>query len=586
MGAFFICDKSKVHDYSPALELFSEMGFSSPDVIESGDMNICVYTKMATKNCNVAKDGELTLVLAGSPIYKGMNYDNSLSALLSDYRNNCVAYEQLIGQYTILFCQADKIEILRDPLGCKHLFTDKHFSMLSSHMLPICQCIEGDLHINRMAFYEKLLTGIIMPPNTIFDEISSIDDHVADAIKKADRGISFIQTPKLPFAESKKQTIETCLAEQEDTLRNYFESVRNAAENGVDVGLSGGYDSRLVLACLNKYIKTGLHLHSHSTENIHKKDLQIAKQMADYIGISCHVTATKRLSHCDTIDDVLRKSVLYFDGRSSFSIGGCGEVYTAAYRSSSTENIPLTLTGIGGELYRNVFDIGFKSIRFDHFMKEKVFSHSFPKAVSEDLFYKISNDIIERAASRLDVDKHQMQSKAVAHRYYCEIMMPDGQGVALDAYNQVSCCAAPFLEPKIIIKGYETIPFHKSGGEFEGKLIEYVDPGLAAIPSSYGYPIGKRPLKAKVKESLRAYMPASVWEKLSALINKKDQTDVRAALDELYAGSQTLREAYIFMIEFFPEINFSFLLRSNEDIRRIQFIAMTLYMFRERIKTK
>ena len=584
MGAFIICKKNKLSDMNLALDLFAEMGFASPTSFEIGKRVIYAYPKMAANDTNIVSDNGYTLISAGTPIYKGLDYTDSLSALLHDFMSDGIHHEQLIGQYTILFCHGNTIEILCDPLGCKHMFTDVNHSMLSSHMLPICQCIDGDLHINRRAFYEKLLTGIIMPPNTMFEEIIQIDKQIAERMNHEDQGIKFISLDRFCVSKSSKKTMKECLAEQADTLRKYFELLNNAGKDGIDIGLSGGYDSRLVLACLNKYCKRKIHLHSHATENDHRKDLMIANQMADYIGVPCHTVATKKLCHCDHADEVLRKSVLYFDGRSSFSIGGCGEVYTASYRKESTECTPFTMTGVGGELYRNVFDIGFQNIHFDRFMEAKVFSLSFRKAISDDLYRELKDDIITRAASRLGIDGKSRQSKAIAHRYYCEIMMPDGQGVALDAYNQVSCCVAPFLEPRIIAKGYEAIPHHHSGGEFEGKLINLIDPGLAALPSSYGYPIGKRPVKAKIKESLRTYLPSSTWERLSAVLMKKDKFKINSALKVLYANSQTLKKAYSFMIELFPEIDFTCLLHSGEDIRKCQFVAMTLYQYRERIK--
>ncbi len=584
MGAFFIRNKYKAPNTNPALDLFSEMGFAAPTSFEVGQWVIYVYPKMAATAANIVSDNGCTLISAGTPIYRGLDYTGSLAVLLRDYLSDGIDHKQLIGQYTILFCQGNNIAILCDPLGSKHVFTDVNHSMLSSHMLPVCQCYDGELHLNRKAVYEKFLTGIIMPPNTMFEEIIQIDKKTAKSITLEEQGIEFIETDSICTLRSGSKTFRECLDEQADTLRKYYELLSNAGRDGIDIGLSGGYDSRLVLACLNKFYKGMIHLHSHATENVHRKDLTIANQMADYVGVPCHTVATKKLCHCDQVDEVLRKSILYFDGRSSFSIGGCGEVYTASYRKESTECIPFTLTGVGGELYRNVFDIGFRKIRFDRFMEDKVFSPNFRKAISDDLYRELKDDIITRAASRLDVDQSSRESKAIAHRYYCEIMMPDGQGVALDAYNQVSCCVAPFLEPRVIAKGYEAVPFHHSGGEFEGKLINSIDPGLAALPSSYGYPIGKRPVKAKIKESLRTHIPSSAWKCLSAFLKWKDAFCINSALNEFYANSQTLIEAYVYMTELFPEINFTFLLRSNEEIRMTQFAAMTLYTLKGRIK--
>lgn len=584
MGALFICKRNHVFNAKPALDLFTEMGFTSPASFDVGQWVVYAYSKMSANDSNIVSDKDYTLIPVGTPVYRGLDYAGSLKALLQDFLSERIDFSQLIGQYTLLFCHGDTIEVLCDPLGSKHLFTDENHSMLSSHMLSICQCFDGELHINRKSIYEKFLTGIIMPPNTMFREIIQIDKQIAEHITHENMGIKFISSPDFHVSKSDKKSFKECLADQADSLREYFELLKNAGRDGADIGLSGGYDSRLVLACLNRFFKGKIHLHSHATENVHQEDLAISKQLADCLGIPCHTVATKKLCHCDNVDEIVRKSVLYFDGRSSFSIGGCGEVYTAAYRKDSTESTPFTLTGVGGELYRNVFDIGFRNIRFDRFMEDRVFSLSFRKAMPKALFCEVKDDIITRAAARLGIDRRNRQSKTIAHRYYCEIMMPNGQGVALDAYNQVSCCIAPFMEPRIIAKGYEAVPFHHSGGEFEGKLINFIDPELASIRSSYGYPIGKRPVKAKIKEGLRSFILSSMWEQLSTFLRKKDEFHMESALAELYANSKMLKEAYAFLTELFPEIDFICLLHSGEDIRRLQFTAMTLYALKEKIK--
>ena len=89
-------------------------------------------------------------------------------------------------------------------------------------------------------------------------------------------------------------------------------------------------------------------------------------------------------------------------------------------------------------------------LSLNHLIKEKVFSSNFSMALPRSIYKSISEDLLKRIATRLGIQQYELQSPIVAHRYYCEIMMPDGQGNALDAYNQVSCCIAPFIEKKII----------------------------------------------------------------------------------------------------------------------------------------
>ena len=584
MGAIFLYNTLKNINTENALKHFEEAGFSDPVIIDIGIWRIYAYSKMCGHFCNIVSHNEVTLISVGTSVYKGMGYTEGLYALLKDYIENKIIFNKLIGHYNIFFCHKDTIDILFDPQDSKHLFVDQDLNVISPHMLAICQCLPGKLNVRKESVYEKLLTGIIMSPNTIFENVLQFNPFVKEKVEHSNTGISFItptndNTNFLPRKIKRNQ----CIKEQAESLLQYFSYFKKQGAKGVDAGLSGGYDSRLILACMNRILKPNIHLHTHSTENVHKNDLTIAFKMADYINVPCNVVRTNKLEHCEDVKSVIRNSILYFDGRSSYSIGGCGEVYTAKYRIKSTENTPFSLTGVGGELYRNAFCLNGNRFYLDHFLKEKIFSYSFSKALPKSIYDYMSDIIFTRTAERLGLDRNKRQFPLSAYRYYCEIMMPEGQGTALDAYNQVSCCVAPFIDKHIIFKGYESIKFHGAGGDFEGDLIGYIDPGLASIESSYGYPLNKRTIKAKIKESIRTVFPSTIWSSMSDLIHFKKRKETVYSFDASNSYGLIMKEAFLFFHKLFPEININMLLKSEEDLRRIQFLAMTLLMFKERI---
>ena len=586
MGALFLYNKEQANiNITSVLKLFEEMGFSKPHRIETDQWNIYAYSKMVGVYNNCVEFQGVKMISIGTPLYKRLNYKDGLQELIRDYVFNRLNLSELKGHFNLLFIKNNRIIILSDLLRSKHLFVDKTMSIISSHMLAVCEGIIDNLSVNKNAVYEKLLTGIIMPPNTIFSNVHQINLDTEKKIERANIGVSFLNYQKNErYVRSQYSSKQQCLNKQYEALSVFFSGLKPQSESGIDTGLSGGYDSRLVLACMKRFINDNIHLHTHSTENVHQKDLNVALKMAEYVNVPCHIEKTNKLEHSENIDAVLRKSILYFDGRSSYSIGGCGEVYTAYYRKKSTENIPMTLTGIGGELYRNVFGITNKKFKFCSFMEEKVFSHSFKKAVSPIIYEYISKDVHYRAAKRLGIDSGKACTREIAHRYYCEVLMPDGQGTALDAYNQVSCCVAPFMEPDIIYKGYNTIPFHGSSGDFEGDLIAEIDEGLASIESSYGYPLNKRPAIIRIKEKVRQYVPADVWSQMSNLLHLKSfNKSTNKDIDNIFYFSSTLSSAFRYLRSLFPDVEFSYLLHTGEDVRRVQFIAMTLYYYKKRI---
>ena len=587
MGAILLCNNNKNIVVEKALLLFKEKGFSDPVCYECGQWHVYAMPKIIGVYENHLSYQGNVIVSVGTPVYKKLDYHDSLHQLLIDYSNDELQLEELYGQYTIVFCRGEKVSILTDPMQTKHLFVDSGKGIISSSFLAVVCALGGKVHINKSAVYEKLLTGFIMRPNTIIEEVEQISSEEWGNHENSETGISFISNEvSLIAEEKKKKDREQCIQEQRQTLLNYFGKLYEYSTNGIDIGISGGYDSRLALACMNKCFHDQLHLHTHSTENVHKKEVSVALEMAECVEKACHIVPTRRLIHCENIDEILRESVLYFDGRTSFAIGGCGEVYTLSYRKESTENTPMTVTGVGGELYRNLFNTGYGKVRIDSFLRGQVFSKDFYKAVDKNVYSRISNDIIKRVSKRLGIEEQENSTKVIVHRYYSEVMMPDGQGNAIDAYNQFSCCVAPFLEPSVISKGYESIPYHGNGGDFEGEIIDSINHDLASIDSAYGYPLNHRPISTKAKEMLRCITPNHIWDQIGELKEgiKSKESRNENDLDILCRKSSVLNDAMNRMISCFPEINFSCLTYHDEGQKRVVFLAMTLDYLAERIE--
>lgn len=587
MGAILLIRRDADISIQNALEPLGELGLNDPIAFEYGEWGLYAVPKAASTTKNYKEYKDCKVICAGTPIYKGLDYNDSLTCIIQDFYNKKLNLEELLGQYTIVFCHEGKISVLLDPMNTKHLFIDKDKTIISSSVLSIASGLKRKVHIDRNAVYEKLLTGFIMKPKTIFQEISQVSYDEFNTDKQIAVGINYILNEKpLDYGKRRKVRRENCIQEQVKTLITYYSKLANASVHGIDIGLSGGYDSRLTLACMNECYPDKLHLHTHATKGVHMTESAVALKLSDCVGKRCNIVSTKQLKDSDKLDETLLKSVIYFDGRTSFAIGGCGEVYTLDYRQRSTENTPMTVTGVGGELYRNVFSIGGSTITLNSFLRCKVFSSSMQRALRKDLYEIISDDLVSRVANRLGVEKDERVSKSVAHRYYCEIMMPDGQGNAVDAYNQVSCCVAPYIEPDIIRKGYESIRFHGQGGDFEGEIIDVINHELASIESTYGYALNHRTAKVKLKDFARSITPDDIWNRLGRIKNKSSSVEegVIRDLEEICKKSELLKRALHTIYERFPEINFNYLIGNKEENKRIVFLAVTLEYLRNKIE--
>ena len=161
------------------------------------------------------------------------------------------------------------------------------------------------------------------------------------------------------------------------------------------------------------------------------------------------------------------KICFFFDGRTSHDIGGFSATYTANYRLNATDRCMTTLTGVGGECLRNHFCVKGKSINADAFFDDVIFNSHFRKTAGEAVYRRIAEKHLSKCEQLLDVKLHGKVNRINLRRYYSEIMMPEGQGHVIDAYNLVSWCVAPFLDWQVLSVAYCGMPYLGYMGEYE-----------------------------------------------------------------------------------------------------------------------
>lgn len=588
MGAIFLYKKEEQIDVENAKVEFSNKGFGDNKEFSLGEWIILTYEKIVTRYANYYFYEGDAVFSVGTPIYKNLNYADTLIYLLLDFKNDKLDSEKLFGHYNLVFYTKGNISVLCDSLNVKHLYTDVQHRFYTSSFLVAAAAYKGKITLNRNAIYEKLLSGIIISPDTLLQEIIQLDNSIMDKINLENTGIRFINRPlnieRVEYHNSgKKLSVE----HQGEILKSYFQKIKDSAvERGVDIGLSGGYDSRLLLAAAGQCYHNNLHSHTHSTGEGHNIEKQIAIELARIRDVSITVINTKNLDEPDVeTDRILRENLYFFDGRTSFDIGGLSPTYTANYRIQATQGRGFTLTGVGGEVYRNSFSISGKKINMKRFLNDYVYYEFFDEAVLDDTLTKQIKDYhMEKAEKRLNINISGMTNMLTARRYYSEVMMPDGQGTVVDAYNQISSSVAPMLEPYIIKEAYKGLNYLGSSGGYEGAIIKYLDPALASVNSAYGYPFDKIPLKNKIKELIRAHIHMKMWKRLSKVKNSSSKYSNKEYLESICRKSLLLSDAMTYFKEMMPDIDYDVLLTGQSTVSNTAYMALLLYHWKGRLK--
>ncbi|MCD4832134.1 MAG: hypothetical protein K8R02_10100 [Anaerohalosphaeraceae bacterium] len=515
MGAFFLYKSDSSVDVNEAKCLFHRKGFAAPKVVELGDWHLLQYKKILLNVENYIIENNCALFCCGTVIYHGLSYHDSLRRLLRDFQNNSINQSEVIGHFCLLFWDGSRLTVLTDQMNTFHIFVNDETTYFSSSFLAMLSASPKPLPLNRLAVCEKLSTGYIVSPDTLVKGISQVNDELADTFSYNREKIMFISHPKRPPIQLHCQGIEKSLSRQLEVLENHFYKLDNLhSEYSGELGLSDGYDSRLLLAC-SHFLSQPLSLHTHATKGVHDCSKQNVEQIASHIGQPLHSVVTHRLKEqsSERLAEILKDGLFFFDSRSSHNMGAFSETYTREYKVKALGNHRLSLNGLGGEVYRNYYETrqhGTFDLR--QWMNYHIYYTFAKEAIGNDeLFEEMHLRKQKKIALRLGVEYSSKIDFLWLRRYYSEVRMPDCDANNCDAQNQIAFYHMPFIQPDIIWEGINATRYIGLGGSYQGALIHKLSPILASFTSHYGYSFGnklpwKESLRCRMKELLPLYV--------------------------------------------------------------------------------
>ena len=561
-----------------ALDAFGQHGLKTPVTYKLGDYTLYLYNKLTANEPCALETNEGFCAVVGAYVYKGLDYSSSLIHTLKDFNNSELSLSDMYGQFTLIMYTGNHITIVSDPISSKHFFSDRKHRFFSSSFFATAAAI-GDVSINDMAVYEKLLTGIVVSPDTLVNEIVQMNQSEQENANETGCGVTFLVHPDIRILPIHKNGRKASVQAQAENVKKYFNALKPAFdEERVDLGLSAGHDSTLLFAAMADEFKHNLHIHTHSTGHVHDREKNAAVTMAKVKGIDTTVVPTPRLDEAGIdLQRLLSENLMFFDGRTSHDIGGFSATYRAAYRMEATDACMTALTGVGGECLRNHYSVKGNTIDADHFFYDKIYNSSFVSAAPQDLIEKVSEYHIEKAEKVLRTKLHGKVDRINLRRYYSEVLMADGQGNVIDAYNTVSRCFAPFLDVHILTEAYRGLRYLGNCGEYESGIICTLDPDIGAcINANNGYPFNHIPFKLRVKESIRASVSTEIWAKLNHLKGQGFSEKKQDYFSSVMNKSEMLREAFQEMQKRYPDIVLEMVVKGYAMDALVEYLSLTV----------
>lgn len=594
MGAFFLYKNETKLSFNDVLKVFKKKGFSTPRRFTFGDWILLLYRKqlISEPNYQFGEDGSI-IICCGTVVYKGLSYHQSLRNMLNDFRNRTFDFNDILGNFCLIFFVDKKIIFLTDRLNVFHIFSDSSFSIFSSSFLALLASSTKPLSLNRMAFYEKISTGYIVGPDTLVSGIIQLtsDTHLFKQL----RGLSFLGYPDTKHSEQIYfRGYKSCVDYQLANLKQYFLKISSLAEEyPPELGISGGYDSRLVLA-MSKYLPAQLSLHTHWTKNphgqYHDQDKAIVEEMAKLRKLNLNIIKTHSIDlHSEEeINRILSDGLYYYDGRNSHNMGAFNETYTRKYKIQTIRENKLSLNGLGGEIYRNYYFTSRKRLDYMPWY----FSHVYYRNARyifkhKNILYSLYNFIISKMSNRMGINFKKPVSLMDIRRYYSEIRMPDCDGINHNAHNQIAFYLTPFIEYEVVQNAYKATPYIGISGSFQAEMIESANKQLANINSHYGFPLNKEPFFYRMKAIIKGYMPDRITDMRNRymIYLRGERLKFLESHKRMMEKSSTIAEINKFLTSRFPEINWDMCMGENSHRETAIYIGNFLLVFSSKINT-
>lgn len=495
MGGFVLLHTAAGEDRSrtqaAAVAAFARMGMPAPRMIQGENFVLAVYPKrQASEPAFVQFPNGDFVCACGTLIYENMVGKAAAIAFYRQCIEGTVPRDKAIGHYAVILRKNGRTEIITDSFSGFLVFYDAERRIASSSFLAIASVLDR-VTLDVQGAYEYVFNGVVSGDETVFEEVllapigaTIVVDEQCLAIRR--------QRVTLPTRIT-QEPFETIVGRSMQLLDQYFAAVRASFGDRVTCALSGGYDSRLILALLRRHgIRPRVYVYGPPGD----KDVSLARAIADGEGFALEVVdKDKQLAVTPSeFRAVAYENFLASDGYTWAGVFMNGA--ERAQRASRVSGNALALNGGGGEIWRNFFYLPDRAYKprailwsfYAQFDPETCTSAFDQETYFRRLEYKL-DELLDTSVGLLP----RPQVEWLYHSFRCRAW----DGRVNNINNTYGHVALPFLE-RTVTEHASVIPIAwKNHGAFEAELIQRADARLASYPSGYGHDFGRPPPLAR-----------------------------------------------------------------------------------------
>lgn len=470
--------------FQKSTALFGRLNNLMPsDQLTRPTLQVATFPKLCAPTSGIVHAGNAWGCSAGTVFYGNRSGREALKALLlsSDSSN---LLDDLDGSYAVVRGseQDDRLSLLTDRLGTLHVYIAEfdRCTVISTSSLVLAALKRPDWDL--LSCQEFLATGTVFEDRTLFIGIRKLQPASLYDFRVHGTPSRTVYWDLKRHLYDRAQSIGDVF-HLADSLQSTVARIVQVHPNAV-FDLTGGFDSRAVLAAA---LRGGSPIATVVNGAASDPDVRVANQIADQFGLNHRHQLRPRT------DD------LWAQANSALSLCD-GECDVIEYASTMSSHLTLakqfgaSVNGSNGEVCKGYW----WELMFPHIGSRYSFSpelvakkrFAFESASADILAVPPCNltehftDVIRRANKGLE----DYPNTACMDNVYLTLRMQRWQGRIASATNRIWPCVSPFMFREPMEIALSAAPHVRVRHRMTRRLIEHLNPRLAAMPLAQGYP--------------------------------------------------------------------------------------------------
>lgn len=502
MAGWFVCRKNDEAQQrlATAERQFTAHGFGSLRRVETPTHTALVAGHIHPgPTVTFAQAGDDFIAVAGTLFYDGEASEAALLRLLRDLTLPFNQWERVTGHFALLAAKAGRLFLLNDYFGAFHVYTTPGHEVVTTSFLSAAQSLPR-VSFEPQGVYEFAFNATPLGESTVLREVAKLSPFEqlelgeTVTVHGVAKGLNASFDPAAADAQ-----------QQADRLRDLFAAPLKTFGDNIQCPLSGGFDSRLVLALL---LDAGVKPHVYVYGTPGDEDVSVATAIGKAEGFEVEVfnKAAYAKVDPDQFAEIVRHNFHEMDGvpidGGLFDNGG-----NSVARHNRARGGALAVSGAAGEIFRNYFylrDRPFQSRDILYAFYSGFDPEDCTEAFNEASYFDVMDAKLRRALG----NQTGTLSRAEVESAYPLFRCPAFFGREISLVGRFGGYFMPFFEYNMVRHTIGIPVSARNHGAFQSRLLATIHPRLAGYMSAYGHSFTEpASLGHRLSEAVSLYRP-------------------------------------------------------------------------------